>query len=99
MCYGLRDRQEPVNIRVDGIRKELPGQRVGGGPVFGHKRDHFLLSFIDRSHIAVKYLFKIVNRFAVAAIGQGRRQSPQPGETNKILCERTKALRRIERVG
>ena len=72
MSDRLGDREEAVNVGIERIRKKSFCNLVRGDTVIRDERDHLTLPVVDRADVAVKYLFEIGDRFAVAAIGERR---------------------------
>ena len=99
MCDSLGNRQKAVDAVVEGIGEQAFCEVVGGRTVFADEGDNAFLAFVDGTDVAVKDLFEISYRLAVAAVGKRWCVTTEAGKTNQILSERMKSPRRVHRVG
>src|SRR5438874_2663470 len=94
MRHGLRHREEAMN--VISFRKHLARNFPSGGAVLRHETDYSVLTLANRAQITIEQFFVVVNRFAVSAINQRRRETAYARETDEILGQRLESARRID---
>src|ERR1043166_3145911 len=97
MRDGLRNREEPVNIisARKHLLRDFPGRRAG----FRQKTYHLSLTILDRTEVTVEELLEVVYRLAMSPVHQRWRKRSQPRQAHEIFGERSKPLRRINRIG
>src|SRR5256885_2181040 len=86
MRHGLRHREEAMN--VISFRKQLARNFPSGGAILRHETDDSVLTLANRAQITIEQFFVVVNRFAVSAINQSRRETAHARKTDEILGQR-----------
>src|SRR2546421_7686927 len=94
MRDGLRHREEAMN--VISFRKQLARNFPSGGAILRHETDDSVLTLANRAQITIEQFFVVVNRFAVSAINQSRRETAHARKTDEILGQRLESARRID---
>ena len=79
----LRDSQKTVD--VIGIGKHLAGDFPGRGAALRHQTHDVRLPFMDGAEVTIEKFFVVVNRFAVAAVNQRRREAAHTRQAHQIL--------------
>src|SRR5438067_12798954 len=73
MRHGLRHREE--SMHVISFRKHLARNFPGGRAVLRHETNDRVLTLANRAQVTIEQFFVVVNRFAMSAINQSRREA------------------------